>query len=273
MTAAVSHGLSSGDRKIGLMTPAARGGDRRRAHPVLPLQHALCRQVEPGDADRRAQRAGRQVQPRRACTSTRRSAAPSSRTPRTGTWPARRCSAPSSRRRRPASPCMQACGTSLQAASMHRRPRSPPARSSAASPWAPTPPRTRRSSFKQKFAHRLVEAQNATSMGQRLAAFKGFSPGELAPQPPSVSEPRTGLSMGQHAELMAQEWKITPSRAGPAGLREPQEGGGGLPLGLHGRPDRAVRRRVPRQQPARGHQPREDRARSRRRSTSPSAAR
>ena len=42
----------------------------------------------------------------------------------------------------------------------------------------------------------------------RLKAFKGFSPAELAPQPPSVSEPRTGLSMGQHAELMAQEWKI-----------------------------------------------------------------
>ncbi len=63
--------------------------------------------------------------------------------------------------------------------------------------------------FKPKFAHRLVEAQNAKSIGERLRAFKGFSPGELAPQPPSVSEPRTGLSMGQHTELMAQEWKIT----------------------------------------------------------------
>ena len=62
--------------------------------------------------------------------------------------------------------------------------------------------------FKPKFAHRLVEAQNAKSIGERLKAFKGFSPGELAPQPPSVSEPRTGLSMGQHTELMAQEWKI-----------------------------------------------------------------
>jgi acetyl-CoA C-acetyltransferase len=63
--------------------------------------------------------------------------------------------------------------------------------------------------FKEKFAHRLIEAQNARSMGGRLKAFKGFSPGELAPQPPSVSEPRTGLSMGQHAELMAQEWGIS----------------------------------------------------------------
>lgn len=63
--------------------------------------------------------------------------------------------------------------------------------------------------FKQKFAHRLVEAQNAKSFGERLSAFKGFWPTELAPQPPSVGEPRTGLSMGQHTELMAQEWKIT----------------------------------------------------------------
>ena len=62
--------------------------------------------------------------------------------------------------------------------------------------------------FKPKFAHRLVEVQNARSFGDRLKAFKGFSPGELAPQPPSVSEPRTGLSMGQHTELMAQQWKI-----------------------------------------------------------------
>ena len=58
-------------------------------------------------------------------------------------------------------------------------------------------------------AKRLVAAQQARSFGQRLAAFKGFSPRELVPQPPSVTEPRTGLSMGQHTELMAQHWKIT----------------------------------------------------------------
>jgi acetyl-CoA C-acetyltransferase len=63
--------------------------------------------------------------------------------------------------------------------------------------------------FKEKFAHRLVQAQQARSALDRLKAFKGFSPSELAPQPPSVSEPRTGLSMGQHAELMAQEWKVS----------------------------------------------------------------
>lgn len=61
----------------------------------------------------------------------------------------------------------------------------------------------------KRLAQRLVQVQQAKSFGQKAAAFKGFSPGELAPQPPSVAEPRTGLSMGQHTELMAQEWQIS----------------------------------------------------------------
>ena len=61
----------------------------------------------------------------------------------------------------------------------------------------------------RKLSQRLVQVQQAKSFGQKVAAFKGFAPGELAPQPPSVAEPRTGLSMGQHTELMAQEWRIS----------------------------------------------------------------
>ncbi|HXG78030.1 MAG TPA: acetyl-CoA C-acetyltransferase [Methyloceanibacter sp.] len=63
--------------------------------------------------------------------------------------------------------------------------------------------------FQRKFAQRLVKLSRAKSLGERIAAFKGFTPGELAPQPPSTAEPRTGLSMGEHCELMAKEWGIT----------------------------------------------------------------
>lgn len=63
--------------------------------------------------------------------------------------------------------------------------------------------------FKRKFAQRLIALSRARSLKQKLSAFKGFSLAELAPQPPGVAEPRTGLSMGQHCELMAQEWKIS----------------------------------------------------------------
>lgn len=64
--------------------------------------------------------------------------------------------------------------------------------------------------FGPKFQHRLLAANQAKTTGQRLKTMaKGFSFGELAPVAPSVNEPRTGLSMGQHAELMAREWGIT----------------------------------------------------------------
>jgi acetyl-CoA C-acetyltransferase len=60
----------------------------------------------------------------------------------------------------------------------------------------------------KKLQQRLLAAQNAKSLGQRLGAFKGLSLKELAPIPPSTGEPRTGLAMGGHCELMAQQWKI-----------------------------------------------------------------
>lgn len=63
--------------------------------------------------------------------------------------------------------------------------------------------------FKRSFAQRLVQLSRAKSVRDKLSVFKGFTPAELAPQPPSTSEPRTGLSMGEHCELMAKEWGIT----------------------------------------------------------------
>ena len=102
----------------------------------------------------------------------------------------------------------QACGTSLQAAAMigakiaSGETDSGIAMGSDTTSDAPIV-------IKPKLAHRLVAAQHATTVGDRLAAFKGLSPRELVPQPPNTAEPRTGLSMGQHAELMAQEWKIS----------------------------------------------------------------
>lgn len=61
----------------------------------------------------------------------------------------------------------------------------------------------------KKFATRLNEMSRKKSAWEKVKVFKGMSPAELAPLPPSVSEPRTGLSMGQHCELMAQDWEIS----------------------------------------------------------------
>jgi acetyl-CoA C-acetyltransferase len=62
--------------------------------------------------------------------------------------------------------------------------------------------------FSRKFASRLIAVQHSRKIGEKFATFKGFSPRELLPQPPSAAEPHTGLSMGEHCELMAKEWKI-----------------------------------------------------------------
>ncbi len=62
--------------------------------------------------------------------------------------------------------------------------------------------------FTKKFANRLTELTQKKTMMDKLRVFKSMSPRELTPQPPSVAEPRTGLTMGQHCELMAKQWKI-----------------------------------------------------------------
>ena len=63
--------------------------------------------------------------------------------------------------------------------------------------------------FGKKFASRLINTSKARTMKQRLKAFKGFGPGELKPITPTNGEIRTGLSMGEHCERMAQEWQIS----------------------------------------------------------------
>jgi len=63
--------------------------------------------------------------------------------------------------------------------------------------------------FSRKFTQRLIKLSKAKTIKQKLGLFKGFGLSELAPIPPSIAEPRTGLSMGQHCELMAKEWEIS----------------------------------------------------------------
>ncbi len=60
----------------------------------------------------------------------------------------------------------------------------------------------------EKLRKILLEVNRAKTGGQRFKALAKFRPAMLAPAIPTNGEPRTKLSMGQHCELMAQEWKI-----------------------------------------------------------------
>ena len=63
--------------------------------------------------------------------------------------------------------------------------------------------------FQRRFARRLIKLGQARTLKQRLQTLKGFRLSELAPRPPANGEPRTGLAMGEHCELMAREWGIS----------------------------------------------------------------
>ncbi|MEU7584334.1 acetyl-CoA C-acetyltransferase [Streptomyces sp. NPDC041068] len=55
----------------------------------------------------------------------------------------------------------------------------------------------------------LLAARRAKSVGGRLRALARVRPGHLVPDVPRNAEPRTGLSMGEHAAVTACEWGIT----------------------------------------------------------------
>jgi acetyl-CoA C-acetyltransferase len=56
---------------------------------------------------------------------------------------------------------------------------------------------------------RVLMALNAArTLGARIAALRGLRPGQIVPEIPRNAEPRTGLSMGEHAAITAVEWQI-----------------------------------------------------------------
>ncbi|SDI12214.1 3-ketoacyl-CoA thiolase [Pseudomonas delhiensis] len=54
----------------------------------------------------------------------------------------------------------------------------------------------------------LLEANRGKSNGDKLKSLLKIRPRHLMPHIPRNGEPRTGLSMGEHCELMAQTWQI-----------------------------------------------------------------
>ncbi|MFF9687252.1 acetyl-CoA C-acetyltransferase [Streptomyces sp. NPDC014623] len=55
----------------------------------------------------------------------------------------------------------------------------------------------------------LLEARRARSTGARIRALAAIRPGHLVPDIPRNAEPRTGLSMGEHAAVTARKWGVT----------------------------------------------------------------
>ncbi|EHL31998.1 acetyl-CoA C-acetyltransferase [Legionella drancourtii] len=74
----------------------------------------------------------------------------------------------------------------------------------------------------RRLTHFLINYQKANSFKEKLTAVKKFRLGMLKPLLPEVREPRTGLSMGEHCELMVKEWHITREAQDELALRSHQ---------------------------------------------------
>ena len=61
----------------------------------------------------------------------------------------------------------------------------------------------------EKYRHMILSLNRAKTFGQRLGALASIRPSFILPLLPANAEPRTGLSMGQHCELMVKHWDVS----------------------------------------------------------------
>jgi acetyl-CoA C-acetyltransferase len=63
--------------------------------------------------------------------------------------------------------------------------------------------------YPRSFQQLLLRSYRGRTAGARMRPWFSLRPSNLKPVLPGVAEPRTGLSMGEHAELMVKTWGIT----------------------------------------------------------------
>ncbi len=79
----------------------------------------------------------------------------------------------------------------------------------------------------------LLQANRSKSMADKLKVLLQLRPQHLKPQLPRNGEPRTGLSMGQHCELMAQTWQIPRAEQDQLALESHQKMAAAYAEGWH----------------------------------------
>lgn len=79
----------------------------------------------------------------------------------------------------------------------------------------------------------LLQANRSKSMADKLKLLLQLRPHHLKPELPRNGEPRTGLSMGQHCELMAQTWQIPRAEQDQLALESHQKMAAAYAEGWH----------------------------------------
>ncbi|CRM45365.1 MULTISPECIES: acetyl-CoA C-acetyltransferase [Pseudomonas] len=79
----------------------------------------------------------------------------------------------------------------------------------------------------------LLQANRSKSMADKLKLLLQLRPHHLKPELPRNGEPRTGLSMGRHCELMAQTWQIPRAEQDQLALESHQKMAASYAEGWH----------------------------------------
>ena len=205
-----------------MTVPTPRGRPRRQPDPLRPLQRALRRRRPTRTCSPRRSTGWSPASACRASGSARSSPAPCSSTRATSTSRASACSAARSPPTRPPT-------TSSRPATPASRPRcssptrSRSGRSTSASPAASTPTSDAPLGVNDDLRQVLMEAQPRQERRPSGAKLLGkLRPGQIVPDIPRNAEPRTGLSMGEHAAITAEASGASAREdAGRAGRGQP----------------------------------------------------
>lgn len=76
--------------------------------------------------------------------------------------------------------------------------------------------------FNPRASRLFVDMATSRSLRERLGYALRLRPRDFLPDAPAIAEPSTGLSMGQHCELMVKEWRIPREAQDRIALRSQQ---------------------------------------------------
>jgi acetyl-CoA C-acetyltransferase len=87
--------------------------------------------------------------------------------------------------------------------------------------------------YPRSFQQLLLRSYRGKTMGARVRPWFGLRPKNLRPVLPGVTEPRTGLSMGESTELMVKTWGITRAEQDQLALESHQKAAAAYAQGFY----------------------------------------
>ena len=87
--------------------------------------------------------------------------------------------------------------------------------------------------YPRKFQQILLRSYRGRTLSERALPWFGLRPEALRPVLPGIAEPRTGLSMGESAELMVKTWEISRAEQDQLALESHQKAAAAYAAGFY----------------------------------------